>query len=254
VADDATGEKGTDSCHRTRSVSARAAASRASNTGPSGSRPDASCRSVIPWLAAARDSSSMRRAISAAVGDGTNRDTSPAAASLSSPVGEPSRSRSITPRGGSGVAAVTLAARSAALLASDWCPSRSAISTGCVGNAASRYRLCGALPGKSDGVHPRPVIHAVGGRVAAHALRRRTISAGAPASTRSARACVGRCQWLSLNPGTTRRPRSGTTRVAGPTSVRMALSDPTATTRPSRTASAWASGAPGSPVEMRPPR
>ena len=73
---------------------------------------------VIPKLAAERDSASMARAMSPVPGDGMRRLTSPEADSLSRPVGTPPASRSITPRGGSAVAAVTPASFSATELAS----------------------------------------------------------------------------------------------------------------------------------------
>jgi hypothetical protein len=58
------------------------------------------------------------------------------------------------------------------------------------------------------------------------------------------------CVWQSMNPGTTRRHFASITFVDGPCSFAISASEPTATMRPPRTASASASGRAGSPVQI----
>ena len=58
------------------------------------------------------------------------------------------------------------------------------------------------------------------------------------------------CVWQSMNPGTRRRHFASTTVVDGPASFEISASEPTATIRPPRTASASASGRAGSPVQI----
>lgn len=60
--------------------------------------------------------------------------------------------------------------------------------------------------------------------------------------------------WASPNPGVTLRPRSSTTRVRDPVSPAIDASEPTATIRPSRTATALAMLRARSMVAIRPPR
>src|SRR4029077_20033508 len=50
------------------------------------------------------------------------------------------------------------------------------------------------------------------------------------------------CRWLSISPGSTRRPLRSTTLVVGPASPNISLSSPTARKRPSRMATALAIG------------
>src|SRR5262245_8573980 len=63
-----------------------------------------------------------------------------------------------------------------------------------------------------------------------------------------------RCRWLSHRPGSTRRPRRSMTFVLGPTSADTSASEPTRTKRPSRIATADATGLDRSSVVIAPPR
>jgi hypothetical protein len=88
--------------------------------------------------------------------------------------------------------------------------------------------------------------------VAANALTRAMNSAGVFASRRwtSVRSNPPstKCTWESMNPGTSMAPCASTTRVAGVTSFCTSALEPTAASRPARTATALAHGRAGSPV------
>src|SRR3546814_500815 len=108
-------------------------------------------------------------AISLALASGITAYTAFIAASLSTPVGSPSASRTMLPPGGSGVSRVMPASSSASELASAMCPSRRLMNTGLSGVTASiSWRV-----GRSAGVQrswsqlplstQRPLSRVVGG-------------------------------------------------------------------------------------------
>ena len=151
----------------------------------------------------------------------------------------------------------------AALLAQEVWPSTRERKTGLLGAARSRISLVGQPPAPSSFAgrrvwsQPRPRIHSPGSACAAAAATRRSISASEVVPSRSTcsspRPPAPKWMCASLNPGVTSRPRRSTTSVARPTSRRTSASVPTASTRPSRTASACTMVLASSARNTRPP-
>ena len=175
-------------------------------------------------------------------------------------MGRPSESRTIAPPGGSGVAAVMPASSSARPLASAMCMSSRPTNTGVRGVRGSIQSRRGNAPPHRSWSQPPPSTHASGRSVARAAISR-VNSAGVAASrsdTReSPRPPARKCVWLSMNPGTTRRPASATRTVRRPARRSISASDPTATTRPCAMAMAVGARRPRSGVprqaQIKPP-
>ncbi len=184
-------------------------------------------------------------------------------ASNISPVGSPEASR-ITwpPCGREGWAFVTPSAASAReLRTSPWVPFQN--QTGLSGAARSSSARVGSRRSSNlvcDAEAPTRKIHSPGGVVRARSARFEAAFAtegtpGARASTDVVNTMVGTgWLWESTRPGTTVFPRRFTIRVDGPASFRTASVDPTATKRPSFTATADAIDPRGSRVTNFPSR
>ena len=175
------------------------------------------------------------------------------------PVGAPVASRSITPPAGSGLAAVMPAAARAAEFTQKLCCETSFRTTGCAGATWSSISA-GRRPkvARSNGRQGPPTIQAPGAVAAARAATpSSTACKGAPrpgnTSNKSRQAPHSPCVWLSISPGQTVRPCSGTTRVPGPASAATSAARPTARSRPPAMASASARGWAGSSVRIAPP-
>jgi hypothetical protein len=226
--------------------------------------PDTSlCTLVTPVRAASSSAASTPRRVCARVGAGTWRLIRPSADSLKMPVASPRASRTTSPPEGFGVPRTTPARRMAALLAHEVWPSTRDRRTGLSGAARSRISFVGQPPAPSSEAgrrvwsQPRPRIHSPGCACAAAAATRRSISASevVPSSSTCSSPRPPAPKWMcaSLNPGVTSLPARSTTSVFGPASRRTSASVPTASTRPSRTASACAMVLALSARNTRPP-
>ena len=116
-----------------------------------------------------------------------------------------------------------------------------------------------SLVGRRGGLHcswshAPSVSQAPVGFANAKAASRRVKSAGSFVCRRSIASRLkpppDMCVCASMNPGTTRRPFASMTCVAAPRQRSISALVPTATIRSPRTASAWAEGRAGSPVQI----
>ena len=179
------------------------------------------------------------------------------AASLSRPVGLPAASRTITPPGGSGVAAVTPASFNATEFATAMCPSNRFTKTGVAGDTASMSWLVGSAGGfHSWSSQSPPSTHSPAGVFCTRSPISLANSCGDGAwrksTLSSCRPPPMKCTCESLNPGRTRAPPASRTLVAGPRHAARSAVVPTAATRPPTMATASASGLEGTPVQTLP--
>ena len=189
---------------------------------------------------------------------GSSRATRSIAPSWSVPLGVPSGSRSIRPSDGSGVDAVTPASSSALVFTQALWPSRLVRKAGRSGTIRSRSSRRGVPPSNAAMYQPPPRIHASSGCDRAYASITSNPGPDCASAWRSHRSIARPpwtgWTWASWNPGVTVRPRSSITRVRGPIHPATIASGPTATSLPSRTATADAHDRAASMVAIRPPR
>ena len=213
------------------------------------------CADVTPRSAKYCIAASNALSATAGGGSGTASSSSPCALSLSSPVGSPFLSRTITPPSTAGIAFVTFAAASARPFASPMWPSSRLTHTGLSGVTESIQWRVGSSPPQRVWSQSPSVIHAPFGTVFAKALMRAMNSAGVDASRSftiaSPRPALMMWVWLSMNPGTSICPCASTTFAPAPVIFRISALEPTAAMRSPRTAIASAHGRFAFPVQMR---
>ncbi len=214
-----------------------------------------SCAPVSPLARHSAITASTAASKRASDGGGTSPRIRSWARSMSSPVGSPPASRTMTPPAGSVERRVMPARSSAAPLAHVAWPSTRTSATGYPGAArSSEAREGQACPGQRVWSQPRPAIHSPGRRPRAARATIAAISSSewvvARSSSSRARASSMRCPCASTSPGSTVRPPRSMT---GSPAAGFTWSPPPAkATRPSRITRASTTEPAASMVWMRP--
>ena len=201
-----------------------------------------------------REQRATASAMTAGRGGGTSEDPRRVADSCSTPVGRPSRSRRITPPGGSAAPSSIPASAIAAWLASSAWWSWAQRATRRPGAASSRSAAVGQRPSRS-GSHPPPSIHSSSTRQSPRPARARSArrSTRQPSSATCVAASAASARWrcASVRPGTATSSSARTIRrVPGPATPSTSASDPAATTRPRAIAIASTHPGPSSPARV----
>ncbi len=189
------------------------------------------------------------------VSSGITSVTRPIAPSRSSPVGRPSARQTISELSLKVRALSMPAAASAAGVARAVWKSKNVSTAGAPPTASANSSPLASRPSNTLYASEWPVIQEPSPQRRRSAASRWRTSSMLAAPARSApwvsTAPRNGCEWLSTRPGTTASPPASISSVAVPHSSRTSASSPTPTIKPSRTATARASGRPGSRVRMR---
>ncbi len=216
----------------------------------------ASCTPVIPPCAQRASAEASCASNCSSVGGGITAKTRSIALSTRMPLGSPSGPRRMRPPSGSFVSRVIRARRRASPLTHSACPSMRDRATGVEGQrVSSSARVGNAFSGQSFWSQPWPMSQSAWKAERGAASRRSSASARESAPTRITedrpRPRPERWPCASDRPGTTVASPRSTTRASAPAAKSTSSRVPVASTLPSFTASASASGRWGSSVRTR---